>query len=272
MIGAMTDTTEQKKYAEEIRRQNIELKKLDKLKTTFLNITSHELRTPITPMKGYIQMLLQRRMGVTTKDQKNALEVVLRNINRLDNLIQDILDISRLESKTMKFHLGKTDISGLVEETTATMHPSATKKNIIINAEVERDLSDIVIDRDRIKQVLLNLIDNAIKFSSKGGRIDVRVLKEKENILFEVQDFGRGIPKDKRNKVFDTFFQVDSSIDREVGGVGLGLSIARGIVVAHGGRIWVESGERKGSIFRFTLPIIPPEDIERKLRGSSLFR
>lgn len=272
------DKTERKKTEEElhktlsklkesqrkIEQQNIQLKKLNEIKTTFLNITSHELRTPMSSIKGYAQMLLKQSLGEITEEQKKALEVVLRNTNRLDHLIQDILDISRLQSGTMKFIPEQSDLGILVEEVVETMQSSADLKDIKINANIEDNLPELSIDQERIKQVIINLVNNAIKFSPDGSIINTRVKKDRDNILFEVQDFGRGIPGYEQNKIFDAFYQVDSGMDRKFTGAGLGLSISRGIVIAHGGKIWAEGEVGEGSIFRFTLPMKLPRS---KLRG-----
>ncbi len=279
MLASFVDVTEQKiaeealrKTKDKIQEQNIKLKKLDELKSTFLNVTSHELRTPMASIKGYIQMILKQTLGQTTDEQKKALNVVLRNIERLDHLIQDILDISRLESGTMKFITEKTDIYNMINEIRETMQSSASEKNIVIKTDINENIPNIVVDHDRIKQVIINFINNAIKFSEKDKEIIIRVNQEEENIIFEIQDFGRGIPKEKQKKVFETFYQVDSGMDRKFGGAGLGLAISRGIVIAHGGNIWVESEEGKGSTFKFTLPKESVEDIEGRFREVDVFR
>ena len=225
----------------------------------------------MTSIKGYTQMLLKQTLGETTEEQKQSLDVILRNTNRLDSLIQDILDISRLESGTMKFIPTKTDIDTLVGQTVETMQASADRKEITINADIEADVPGLKVDELRIKQVMTNLLNNAIKFSPDGTIINVKARKEKNDILFEVQDFGRGIPKDKQDKVFETFYQVDSGEDRKFGGAGLGLAVSKGIVVSHGGRIWVESREGKGSTFSFTLPLKPVEDVEERFKAVDMF-
>jgi PAS domain S-box-containing protein len=256
-----------------IEKQNAQLQKLDKIKSSFLNVTSHELRTPMSAIKGYIQMLLRGNLGAINEEQKNALGIVLRNSNRLDRLVQDILDISRLESGTMKFATGKTDVEKMINELDETMQASAGLKGIKINTEIERDISELNVDKDRISQVVINILNNAIKFSPEGSIINVRVKKQDDDVLFEVQDFGRGIPKEHHHKIFQTFYQVDSDADTKFGGAGLGLAICYGIIFAHGGRIWVEStgmpGE--GSTFRFTLPMNSVSDIEKRFKGADVF-
>ncbi|MCK4348815.1 MAG: PAS domain S-box protein [Thermoplasmatales archaeon] len=262
---------ELKKYQRKIEQQNIKLKKLDKIKSDFLNVTSHELRTPMSAIKGYVQMLLNRSLGEISEEQKRGLEVILRNANRLDNLVQDILDISRLESGTMKFIVEKTDIQKMIDEVTETMQSSADLKDIKIKMETEEKLPSLNIDQDRIKQVIMNLVNNAIKFSPDGSIINIRAKREEDNILFEVQDFGKGIPGDKQKKIFDIFYQVESSKNTKFGGAGLGLSISRGIILAHGGEIWVESTLNEGSTFRFTLPVNPVKDIEKRFKAINIF-
>ncbi|MBE3136899.1 MAG: PAS domain S-box protein [Thermoplasmata archaeon] len=260
------DITERKNAEEKIKRQNIQLKKLDNIKTDFLNTTSHELRTPVASIKGYIQMLLKQTLGEITEEQKKALEVLLRNTNRLDHLIQDILDISRLESGTMKFITEKTDATKMVKEVAETMQIPADLKGIKINVDIQKGIPDLMIDQERMKQVLMNLVDNAIKFSPDGSMIHIKTRKEKEDVLFEVQDFGRGIPKNKQNKIFERFYQVDSGIDRKFGGVGLGLTISKKIIDTYGGQIWVDSTIGKGSSFKFSVPLKTVKNIEDDLQ------
>lgn len=260
-----------KQSQKRIERQNIKLKKLDKIKSDFLNITSHELRTPMSSIKGYTQMILRETLGPVSQDQVKGLHVVLRNADRLDNLIRDILDISRLESGTMKFIPEKTDIQMMVMETIETMQTPAKMKDITLHVDLDDEMPVLTIDGERIKQVLINLLNNAIKFSTNDSEVFVSVSKTKDHLEFSVKDQGRGIPKKKQRKIFDTFYQVDSGMDRKFGGAGLGLAICRGIILAHGGTISVESQLKKGSTFIFTLPLIPVTDVEGKFREVDIF-
>jgi signal transduction histidine kinase len=216
-------------------------------------------------------MLLKKTLGDITEEQKRGLMVILRNVNRLDNLIRDILDISRLESGTMKFITEITDIHKMIGEVAETMRSSADLKHVPINEEIEGKLPELIIDQERIKQVLINLVNNAIKFSPDGTVIIIKAKKEEENVLFEVQDFGRGIPKDKQKKIFETFYQVDYNMDRTFGGAGLGLAVSRGIVLAHGGSIWVRSKLGIGSTFGFTLPVKLVKDVENRFKEVDVF-
>jgi signal transduction histidine kinase len=264
-------TAELEKSKWRIEFQNIKLKKLNRIKTEFLNTTSHELRTPMTSIKGFIQMLLKQKLGNLTQEQEDAINIVLRNTNRLDSLIEEILDISRLESGSMKFVPEKTDITKMLKESIQTMQAQADIKHIKINTELKEDIPTLIIDQERIKQVLMNIIDNAIKFSPPASTVTVRIKKDKDDVLFEVQDFGRGIPKNKQKKIFERFYQVDSGIDRKFGGVGLGLTISQSIIKAHGGDIWVDSTRNKGSTFKFNLPINAVKDIEARFKDTDLF-
>jgi PAS domain S-box-containing protein len=256
-----------------IKEQNVQLQKLNKIKSNFLNITSHELRTPMSAVKGYIQMMLTGNLGTISNEQKKALDIILRNSNRLERLIQDILDISRLESGTMKFIIKKTDVVKMVNEVAETMQVSADVKRIKITTETGTDVPELTIDKDRITQVVVNLVNNAIKFSPNDSKIVIKTRKEKEYVLFEVQDYGRGIPKEHHKKIFQSFYQVDSDTDVKFGGAGLGLAICYGIVFAHGGRIWVESAgiPGEGSIFRFILPAESVINIEERFKGADVF-
>jgi len=273
LFGRRKQSMEQNESCQKTtEEQIIQLKKLDKIKSNFLSVTSHELRTPMSVIKGYIQMMLKGNLGTISNEQKKALDIVLRHSNRLDALIQDILDISRLESGTMKFVPERTSVKNMVEQTIETIQSIADIKNIKISISLEENTPDLIIDQERVKQVIVNLLNNAIKFSCEGSIITIFVRKTKDYVLFEIQDFGRGIPKDKQDKIFEIFYQADSERDRKFGGVGLGLAISRGIILAHGGNIWVESEPGKGSTFRLTLPITPVQDLEGKFREVDIFK
>ncbi|DAC72954.1 MAG TPA: hypothetical protein DSN98_02615 [Thermoplasmata archaeon] len=259
------------KSQKKTEQQNTKLKKLDHIKSNFLNITSHELRTSMATIKGYVEILLMKSLGPINYEQKQGLDVILKNTNRLDQLIQDILDVSRLESGTMKFIPEQTNVEKLIEDAKGTMQTAADNRQIKITKEIDQELPELNIDQERIKQAIINLLNNAIMFSPDGSTVSIRVNKEPDDVLFEIQDFGRGIPKNKQKKIFDIFHQVESGIDRTFGDIGLGLIISRGIVLAHGGKIWIESENDKGNIFRFTLPIKPTQDRDGKFKEMDIF-
>jgi signal transduction histidine kinase len=186
-------------------------------------------------------------------------------------MVQDILDVSRLESGTMKFQTEDTDVNKMINEIVETMQSLADEKEMKLNMILDDNLPDLKIDSERIKQVLINLVNNSIKFSSEKSEINIKVKKKDYYLIFEVQDNGRGIPRNKIEKIFDSFYQVDCKNDRKImGGAGLGLAISKGIVVAHGGNIYVDSKVDKGSTFSFTLPITPVEDMETRFSKQNI--
>jgi signal transduction histidine kinase len=240
-----------------IKRENIELIKQGALKDTFFNISSHEIKTPLTSIKGYTQMLLKEQLGTINEEQKKILGVLKQNADYLDHLINNYLGLVQLQTGTMKFMVEKITIKNLIKDTLDIMYPLVESKKIKINVRLADKLPSLSIDVDKVKQVLINIIGNAIKFSPKKTSIKINVKKKNEYILFEIQDFGLGIPKNEHEKIFDMFFRSESIQDKNIKGTGLGLPISKAIVEAQGGRIWVDSKINIGSKLSFTLPIKP---------------
>ena len=234
---------------------------LDRSKSEFLSITSHELRTPITPLKAQLQMLQQEYFGKLTDKQKESLCIILRNAERLNKIIEDFLEISRIEAARLKFAFRKTDLHETIKETIEFMTGFAKEKNISL-ASPSNQLPIIEIDPDRISQVLRNLVHNAIKFSPQNSTIEINALLQNDHILFSVKDQGVGLSTEDQIRVFEPFYQVEGSLRRNYGGTGLGLTICRGIIEAQKGKIWVESKLNVGSTFYFTIPLTPVYDIE----------
>ena len=247
--------------SEALAKMEQERIEIDNAKTEFLSITSHELRSPMTPMKAQLQMLQEGYFGKLSKKQKESLSVIIRNAERLDNIIADFLEISRIEAARLKFDFRETDIKQLVKDTIAFMQGFAKEKNVTLVDKV-KNLPLINADPDRISQVLRNLINNAIKFSDENNKIEVSAELKNDFILFGVKDYGRGISPDNQVRVFEPFYQVESSTRRKHGGTGLGLTICRGIVESQKGKIWVESQPGRGCKFNFTVPLTPVIDIE----------
>jgi len=240
-----------------IKGENIELIRQGAAKDAFFNISSHEIKTPLTSIKGYTQMLIKEQFGTINKQQKKALQVLKRNTDFLEHLINNYLGLVQLQAGTMKFMVEKISIKSLIKDTMDILCPLADSKKIKIDVRLADGLPSLSIDIDKIKQVLINIIGNAIKFSPEGSSININVKKKNEYILFEIQDFGFGIPENEHEKIFNMFFQSASIRDKNIKGTGLGLSISKAIIEAHGGRIWVDSKIDKGSTFSFTLPIKP---------------
>jgi signal transduction histidine kinase len=238
-----------------------ERQQLDNAKTEFLSITSHELRTPITPLKAQLQMLQQEYFGKINEKQKESLDVILRNTERLNKIIEDFLEISRIEAARLKFAFRKTDLQETVNETVQFMEGFAKEKNIKL-VVTTGELPNIEVDPDRISQVLRNLVHNAIKFSPSDSNIEIHTELTKDYVRFSVKDKGVGLKSDDQLRVFEPFYQVEGSLSRKFGGTGLGLTICRGIVEAQKGKIWVESKPGSGSTFYFTVPLIPVHEIE----------
>lgn len=244
-----------------LSRMNEERKHLDAAKSEFLSITSHELRSPMTPLKAQLQMLENEYFGKLTKDQKESLAVVIRNADRLDKIMLDFLEISRIESARLKFSFKETDLKEIAKETVEFMKGFAKEKKIKLVLKVDK-LPIIEVDPDRISQVLRNLINNAIKFSKNNSRIEVGASTKKDHILFSVKDYGCGLSPEKQLRVFEPFYQVDKTSNIQYGGTGLGLTICRGIVESQKGKIWVDSKPGGGCTFYFTVPLKPVKEIE----------
>ncbi|UCH72351.1 MAG: HAMP domain-containing histidine kinase [Thermoplasmatales archaeon] len=238
-----------------------ERREIDNAKTEFLSITSHELRSPMTPMKAQLQMLENEYFGKLTKKQKESLKIIVRNADRLDKIIVDFLEISRIEAARLKFAFKETDMNKTIEEIVEFMGGFAKEKNIKLILNQDK-LPIIEVDPDRISQVLRNLINNAIKFSKENSKIEINVKQEGDHLLFTIKDYGCGLTPENQMRVFEPFYQTEDSSSRKYGGTGLGLAICRGIVEAQRGKIWVESKVGEGCTFYFTVPMEPVKEIE----------
>ncbi|HEX5870205.1 MAG TPA: response regulator, partial [Longimicrobium sp.] len=233
-------------------RDVTERREVDRLKDEFVSVVSHELRTPLTSIRGSLGLLAAGKLGEVPEKGRRMLDIAVQNTDRLVRLINDILDIERIESGRVTMELHPTDAADLAHQAVDVMQAMAEKAGVRLYAWADRQPMEA--DADRILQVLTNLLSNAIKFSPPGGEVTVNVDREGPEVVFRVRDGGRGIPEDRLESIFERFQQVDSSDAREKGGTGLGLAICRSIVQQHGGRIWVESEPGVGSTFTFTLP------------------
>jgi len=230
------------------RRQQIE-----RMKSEFVSVVSHELRTPLTSIHGSLALLASGLLGRVNPKGERMLEIAVSNTDRLIRLLNDILDMEKLDSGKMELRRLQCSAKELIEHAIDVMRPMAQNQHITLSA-AKSELF-IYADRDRIIQCLTNLLSNAIKFSDSGGTVKVATKSIGTHAQFEVCDRGRGIPEDKRNAIFERFQQVDTSDSRKRGGTGLGLAISRNIVEQHGGKIWVESQLGIGSTFFFTVPL-----------------
>jgi len=261
------------KLYEEISITNKKLEKLEKLKSEFVSIVSHELRTPLTPINNSLEIVLNEQAGPISDDAKNFISMAKRNIQRLSGIIEDLLDLSRIQTGKLDFKYKLVDITSSLELLQKTFLQVANEKNININLNIKEELPEIYADIRRIEQIFSNLVSNALKFTSPDGDIIVEaeladsfdIKKEKlvlpvgspsgKYIKIGVYDNGIGIKKEDIPKIFDKFSQIETSLKRNNGGVGLGLTITKQLIDSHMGLIEVESEEQVGSAFIVYLPL-----------------
>ena len=236
------------------RRYDVaEMRRREQLRRDFVANVSHELRTPLTSIKGFAEVL--REGALEDKERRlEFVETIEQHADRLTRLVDDLLAISALDSGVAAPELEALPLTKVVAEAVAGMKPQAERKRIVIRVEPMHDLPAVFIDRGQIRQVLTNLLDNALKFTPEAGTVRVWGAASGNRVTVYVADNGPGIPAEDQPRVFERFYRADKARSREVGGTGLGLSIVKHIVEAHGGQVGVESVEGKGSTFRFTLP------------------
>jgi len=216
---------------------------------------SHELRTPLASIKGYATSLLRTDVEWDDETRREFLQIIDEESDRLSGLIADLLEMSEIEAGVLRVEKEPVRLPRLAQKVAKKLRPSARDHSITVTTAP--DVPETMGDPRRLEQVLHNLIVNAIKYSADGTSVAVRVEKSDSNVLVSVKDQGIGIPPEHLEHVFERFFRVDGKMARETGGSGLGLPICRGLVEAHGGRIWVESQVNVGSTFFFSIPIIP---------------
>jgi len=244
-----------KERAQKLEEAYAELQEADRKKDEFFQNVSHELRTPLTFVKAYAELFLEETLGPITDRQRESLEIVAQRTDAITRLVDDILIFKQLDREAMS--MVPIAMGELVREVVQGAEATMAQVGLDLRVEVVDSLPLIYGDRDRLAQVLDNLLGNAIKFSPDGGTITVRVCLVDTAVQVEVTDEGIGIPSDKLEKVFERFYQVDGSSRRRFGGTGLGLAIVKRIVEAHNGRVWAESEPGKGSTFFFMVPTWP---------------
>lgn len=249
----------------ELKERYEQLKELDSMKSQFLSIASHELKTPITAMSGFLQVALRRVRRLSGEAEAapvteglraitEQLEVVYRQTGKLARLIDELLDVSRIQTGRVEFRYGEVDIGELADEVATRMQLTTTTHAI----SVRRDSQSVVTaDRDHLEQVLNNLVTNAIKYSPRGGPITIDVRPDDGGVRLSVTDTGIGIPEKELEAIFGLFYRSPDRAARDAAGMGLGLYISKEIVVRHGGRIWAESGRAKGSTLHVVIPRVP---------------
>jgi signal transduction histidine kinase len=241
----------------ELEEANKKLKELDQLKSDFISIVSHELRTPLTSIKAFAELIIMKP-GMAMDRQQKLLGVINSETDRLARLINDILDLTKIEAGKLSWHITELSIDEVIRNSIASMQSLADNKSILVSIQIEPRLPALVGDRDRLVQVLTNVLSNSIKFTPQGGKIEVAarfVQTPRPQIVVSVSDTGVGIPEEDLELIFEKFQRSGDVLTNNTEGTGLGLTISRQIVEYHGGRIWVESTLGKGSTFTFTLPL-----------------
>lgn len=239
-----------------IQQQLKKLKNSEKHKNEFVQMITHELKNPLVPIKSYADLLLSDILGPLSDIQKEKIQIISDSTNSLQRLISDLSDIQRLDTNVLELHKEQHYISEIIQNSIGKLRPELEKNNISLSTNIEENIKGIF-DKQRIEQVLTNLILNAIDFCSKGnGKINIQLNSENEYAKISIKDNGAGIPSDKIDKIFEQFYQVDSSMHRQYGGTGMGLSICKKIVELHGGKIWIESTLGHGTIVNISLPKI----------------
>ncbi len=230
------------------------LKEVDRLKSEFVATASHELRTPLTGMTMSMGLLLETAQEKLSEPELELLQTAQDDIQRLRALVNDLLDLSKIESGKISLEITSVDVSLLIERALSTFKVQAQEQRVELTPVLPDELPLVRADANKITWVLTNLIANALRYTERGGRIEVKVSPRIDVIHISVRDNGAGIPVDYQSKIFDKFVQVET--DKDVGGSGLGLAICKEIVKANNGSIWVESTPGEGSTFTFTLPVM----------------
>jgi len=239
----------------EVIKKTTEVKIATQAKSDFLSHMSHELRTPLNIIIGFSELMTDEAMGKINDKQRECLSDILDSSQHLLNLINGVLDLSKIEEGKMEIKLENIALSKLIEPLTRTMMPILTPRKQSLTVEIENDLPPVHADKAKLKQVFLNLLSNATWFSPDGGRLKIEAVRKGDWCQVSVIDNGTGIKKEDQERIFEPFCQLDNPPTREKGGTGLGLTLVKRIIEKHGGRIRVESEYGKGSQFIFTLPL-----------------
>ncbi len=246
---------EQARLFTELEQANAELNELDQLKTDFIAIASHELRTPLSVILGYVSFLRDESGPEMTEQFDNVLQAAVH----LRTLIQDMLNLRYVDAGTATLTRQKVDLVAMIQEMNLEQDETAAAKDQTVHVTLPEDELPVLIDQDMMEVIIGNLLNNAVKFTPKGGKIEVKVQRQGREAWFHIKDSGIGVPEDQLERIFKRFYQVESPLRRQHEGMGLGLSIAKELVELHGGRIWAESSNQHGSEFIIALRLeLPP--------------
>lgn len=272
-------TRELAESKQEVERAYEKLKELDAIKNKFFSNISHELRTPLTLVLAPLESMLKGEFGYISKGQQGHVEIMYQNALRLLKMINNLLDLAKIDAGKMELGLDRLDLSRFIRGVVASVGPMAEKKRISLSFENRSRMPEIVFDKEKIERVLLNLIFNSLKFTDEGGSVTVRLGMEtnggadpkKKQAVISIADTGIGFPKEFREKIFERFSQVDASASRKYEGTGIGLALAKEMVELHGGKIWADGEPGRGAVMTFTLPLdlkLPQRDSEGDDRRS----
>ncbi|MBC8163899.1 MAG: GAF domain-containing protein, partial [Roseiflexaceae bacterium] len=227
----------------------------DKLKSSFIATASHELRTPLTSIRGYVDLLLLGTIGPLSQPQRDFLKVVKHNVVQIVELVDDLLDASKVEVGEVQLRRVSLEIGELVYDVSESLYAQFAEKSILLTLDIAPELPAVMADRQRLRQIIVNLVGNACKYTPQGGRVEVIAWLEGDQLRLDVRDTGVGIARDAQANIFTPFFRADNPLREVAGGTGLGLSITKTLVELHGGRIWFDSTEGQGTVFSFVLPL-----------------
>ncbi len=263
--SALRETNRQLEVRVEERTRDLQralerLTELNQLKANFIANISHELRTPLAHLKGYLDLLKENGFGVLNEQQKAAVDVLLRSELRLEKLIEDLISFSIASRGDLPLNIASAALDTLVARAVEASRPKALTTQVDLCSEIEADLPHVYCDEEKIYWVITQLLDNALKFTPKGGKVVAKLTRRDPYLMAEVSDTGIGIPSDRLEEIFEPFHQLDGSATRRYGGTGLGLALCRQILVAHGSSIEVQSEAGRGATFTFTLPIVMQPD------------
>ncbi len=265
IFAFLTDINRQKEAEETLKKGNEALKKVDLMKSDFVSNVSHELRTPLTSIKNAIAILAGGKAGPLNETQDRFLKMASRNIDRLAALLNDVLDLSKLEAGKVENRPSELKLSKLIGQVTTLFQDQAMEKSLQFETDAGQKLPAVYADADRVEQVLCNLLSNAFKFTPRGGRVSLSVNEETGWVKICVSDTGPGLSPEDQERVFERFYQVGDSLGQTIQGTGLGLAIARELVMIQGGDMGVQSEIGEGCRFFFTLPVFSKQAIEMAL-------
>lgn len=231
-----------------------ERKQLEDMRTEFVTNISHELRTPLTSIKGFLETLLSGALNEPETAQR-FLDIMYKETERLTNLVNELFHLSKIEERRVVHRWQKIQLNEIIKTVTTMFMAQAKEKNIELKVDINSDLLPVFGDSDMLTQVLINLVDNAMKYSPSDGEVHIQSINEGNEVRIVVRDTGIGIPSESLPRVFERFYRVEQARARELGGIGVGLAIVKHIIQAHGGQIFAESEVGKGSVFSFTLPV-----------------